>query len=399
MKILMLTPYLPYPPHSGGQTRSFNLIKQLGLKHKITLFCFIREEEEKRYKKNLAPYCEKVKLFKRRKAWALLNILLAGLSYYPFLVSIYRSREVQKAIAKALREDDYDLIHVETFYLMPNVPQTDIPILLVDQTIEYQVYQHFVESLSKALFFIKPFLWIDVIKLKFWETHYWKKAKMMVAVSQEDKKLMRSLIRNLPVKVIPNGVDETYFGQKVCSRAKNPTILFGIANFKWMQNKEGAKILVSRVWPLIKKQIPEAKLWIIGRHAPETLSWLKSEDILIQETKEPRKTYQQAWVLVAPMRSGGGSRTKFFEAMASELPIVTTPQGLEGIEAKEGEEIFASNDLQELAKKTIRLLEDKDLAQKVGGQAKELVKKKYNWDKSARKLDKVYQEIGSVKKT
>jgi len=397
MKILMLTPYLPYPPHSGGQTRSFNLIKQLGLKHKITLFSFIREENEKRYQKNLTPYCEKVRLFKRRKAWSLFNIFLAGFSFYPFLVSIYRSREVQKAIAQALKEDNYDLIHVETFYLMPNLPQTETPILLVDQTIEYQVYQHFVESLPKIMFFIKPFFWIDVAKLKFWETHYWKKANMMVAVSQEDKRLMQSFIKDLPVKIVPNGVDEKYFGKKVSRKAKKPTILFGIANFKWMQNKEGAKILIDRVWPSIKKQIPEAKLWIIGRHAPEFLSWLKPNDILVQEAKEPRRIYQQAWVLAAPMRSGGGSRTKFFEAMASGLPIVTTPQGIEGIEAKEEREIFVSNDLQELAKKAIRLLEDRDLAERVGIRARELVKKKYSWDKSAQELDRVYQEVGGKK--
>ena len=397
MKILMLTPYLPYPPHSGGQTRSFNLIKQLGLKHKITLFSFIREENEKRYQKNLTPYCEKVRLFKRRKAWSLFNIFLAGFSFYPFLVSIYRSREVQKAIAQALKEDNYDLIHVETFYLMPNLPQTETPILLVDQTIEYQVYQHFVESLPKIMFFIKPFFWIDVAKLKFWETHYWKKANMMVAVSQEDKRLMQSFIKDLPVKIVPNGVDEKYFGKKVSRKAKKPTILFGIANFKWMQNKEGAKILIDRVWPSIKKQIPEAKLWIIGRHAPEFLSWLKPNDILVQEAKEPRRIYQQAWVLAAPMRSGGGSRTKFFEAMASGLPIVTTPQGIEGIEAKEEREIFVSNDLQELAKKAIRLLEDRDLAERVGIRARELVKKRYSWDKSAQELDRVYQEVGGKK--
>lgn len=398
MKILMLTPYLPYPPHSGGQTRSFNLIQNLGRKHQITLFSFIREDKEKRYQKHLTPYCQQVKLFKRRKAWAPVNVLLAGLSPYPLLVSIYFSRGLRKAIAKQLATQNYDLIHVENFYLMQNIPKTKVPILLVDQTIEYRVYQHFVDSLPKTLIFLKPFLRLDVAKIKFWERFYWKKANMMVAVSQEDKKLMQSLVKDLEVKIVPNGVGESYFQKRTYSRAKKPVALFGLANFKWMQNKEGAQILINQVWPLIKKKLPQARLWIVGRHAPEFLKGLEENDVVVKEGK-PKKIYQQAWVLVAPMRSGGGSRTKFFEAMASELPIVTTPEGVEGIAAKDGEEIFISDDLQELAEKAVRLLKNRDLARKVAEKAKELAKKKYGWDKSAQKLDQAYQEVARGKKT
>lgn len=220
----------------------------------------------------------------------------------------------------------------------------------------------------------------------------------MVAVSREDKKLMQSLIKDLSVKVVPNGVDEKYFGQEVCSRAKKPTVLFGIANFKWMQNKEGAKLLLSKVWPLIKKQVPEAQLWIIGRHAPEFISSSAAKEVLIREAKEPREIYQQAWVLVAPMRSGGGSRTKFFEAMASGLPIVTTSKGIEGIRAEEGREVFVDDDLKRLAQKASELLKDRGLAEKVGIKAKELVKRQYSWQKSAQELDRVYREVAGGRK-
>lgn len=393
MKVLMLTPYFPYPPYSGGQTRSFNLIKNLGKKHQITLFSFIRDDKEKRFLKKLSPYCKQIKLFKRRKAWAPINIFFTGFSLYPFLASIYFSREVKEIIRQELERGGYDLIHVETFYLMPEVPKTDVPILLVDQTIEYRVYQHFVEALPWFWFFIKPFLWIDVVKLKFWEKFYWKKADMTVAVSQEDKKLMESLVKKLKVEIVPNGVDEVYFSKKIFSRAKEPVVLFGVANFKWMQNREGARLLIDKVWPLIKQEVPKAKLWIIGRHAPEFLSGLKSDNVLVREVKEPREVYQQAWVSVAPMKSGGGSRTKFFEAMASGLPIVTTQQGKEGIEARDGEEIFIADDFQKLARKTVRILQDKTLIEKIGRKSKDLVKKKYSWRKSAQELDKVYQEV------
>ena len=80
MKILMLTPYLPYPLHSGGQIRSYNLLKDLSKKHQITLFSFIRSENEKKHIKELKKFCHHVKVFKRRKAWDPRNIILSGLT-------------------------------------------------------------------------------------------------------------------------------------------------------------------------------------------------------------------------------------------------------------------------------------------------------------------------------
>ena len=124
MKILMITPYLPYPLVSGGQIRTYNLLKNLATKHQITLASFIREPQEEKYLKELEPYCQKVIIFRRRKAWSPINILLAGFTFYPFLVSIYFSPFVKRRIQQELEDEKYDLIHAETFYVMPNIPQT-----------------------------------------------------------------------------------------------------------------------------------------------------------------------------------------------------------------------------------------------------------------------------------
>ena len=147
MKILMLTPYLPYPLDMGGKTRSYNLIKDLAKKHEITLFSFIRKDEEIKYIPELLKFCQKVEVFKRRKAWSLTNIFLSGFTPFPFLVCLYLSLKWRRAITKELNDGNYDLIHAETFYVMPMIPQSRVPILLVEQTIEYLVYQHFLELL------------------------------------------------------------------------------------------------------------------------------------------------------------------------------------------------------------------------------------------------------------
>src|SRR3990167_3248124 len=137
MKILMLTPYLPYPLLSGGQIRSYNLLKNLSRKHDITLFSFIRKNEEQAHIPELQKFCRKVVVFKRRPAWDIRNLIISGLTAYPFLVSIYISHTLRTQVTKELQDNDYDLIHAETFYVMPNIPKTNIPTLLVEQTIEY----------------------------------------------------------------------------------------------------------------------------------------------------------------------------------------------------------------------------------------------------------------------
>ena len=105
MKILMLTPYLPFPLLSGGQIRTYNLLKNLKSKHEITLFAYIRKESERKYIKELEKYCHKVRVFKRRPAWDIRNILFAGLSSYPFLVSIYRSNHFAEEIGRNLKQE------------------------------------------------------------------------------------------------------------------------------------------------------------------------------------------------------------------------------------------------------------------------------------------------------
>ena len=201
------------------------------------------------------------------------------------------------------------------------------------------------------------------------------------------------------IYIVPNGVDYELYNKVKYPKSSYPLVLFGNADFHWMQNKEGAILLLDNIWPKIKSEIVDAKLWITGKIAPKVLSeYTSRKDILIEEVPVDKsiEPYQKSWILVAPMQSGGGSRTKFFEAMASGLAIITTRQGIEGIDAKNGQDVFVSDDLNKLAKGSINLLKDKKLREKYGENARELVRNKYDWNYSAKVLDNLY--IETVKK-
>lgn len=395
MKILMLTPYLPYPPQSGGQTRSYNLIKKLSEHHEISLFSLVKDDSEKKNVKELKKYCKKVRVFNRSKSpWTLRNVLLTGFSQYPFLVIRNLVTEEKRAIREELRKEKYDLIHAECFYVMPHIPKTKIPILMVEQTIEYSVYKHFVED--QAPFWVRPLLWLDVFKLKHWETTIWKSADRVVAMSDSDKKAMIKLVPGLNIEVVPNGVDIEYYSKARKVDLTNPKVLY-VGNFKWLQNVEAVEFLLDKVWPKIKMAIPNLKLWIVGMNITEKIKEKAVGDIEITEAMpDIRDAYLNATVLVTPIKGPGGTRLKILEAMASGMPIATTSVGAEGLEVSNGKHVLISDNMDQLAELAVKIIKDKQLAQRLGENARKFVIKKYSWQISADTLDRIYKE--TVKK-
>lgn len=393
MKILMLTPYLPYPLLTGGQTRSYNLIKRLSnLGHRITLFCLVKNEKEKEYVSELEKYCREVRIFKRpERPWTLTNILRTTFSVYPFLVIRNWAFGEKRSIEEILKKEKFDLIHAETFYVMPHIPKTKIPILLVEQTIEYLVYKHFVDEFQ--IFPFKPFLYIDVAKLKFWEKKFWVRASKVAAMSEEDKKTMKFQLPNLDVDIVPNGVDIEYFNKKVKEHSLRPIVLY-LGNFTWLQNREAVKVLVAKIWPLIKKGVPKSLLWIIGKDAKNFFSDLESSDIRVDEVEDVREVYQAATVLVAPIYGGGGTRYKNFEAFASGLPVVTTSIGIGGTHARDGVDVIIRDKPEDIANIAIELIRNPQMSEKIANNAKRLVREKYNWDQISQKLSQIYEGLG-----
>ena len=390
MKILMLTPYLPYPLYSGGQIRSYNLLKNLAQKHTITLFSFIRSDKEKRFLANLQPFCRKVMVFKRRQPWDPRNLLLALFTPYPFLVSIYLSRAFRRAIGLELSGGGYDLIHAETFYIMPNLPQTKIPTLLVEQTIEYLVYQQFVRDFK--LWLLKPLLYFDVLKINLWEKYFWRRASRLAAMSDSDKQIMVQQVLDKKVDVVANGVDTEFFSGV---KPKAGQVVLFIGNFKWLPNRDAAQFLAKAIWPKIASRLPQARLLIVGRNPTKEILQLARPGIRIEDNvADIRTAFAKAAVLLAPIRNGRGTKYKVLEAMASGIPVVTTKLGIEGIDAKDS--VLVAESARDLAEQTIRVLENQQLSRRLADKAKKIVYSQYNWENISNRLNLVYQQLGGA---
>jgi len=399
MKILMLTPYLPYPPSTGGHVRSYNLIKQLAKRHQITLVCFTRDHNTQEQVDHMREYCRKVIVFERGRAWTIPNILRTGFSPYPFLVMIYYSPEIRERISEEIKRGNYDLIHVETFYVMPYLPPHSLPTVLVEQTIMSRVFGHHIDT--EKNWWLKPAMWVDVAKIRYWERHFWKAADRLVAVSNEDAGIMKKMVTGLDVRVVPNGVGED-FADIPPKLHYNHTILY-MGNYKWIQNWEAAEILATKVFPIIKKEIEDAKLVIAGQFPTPRLKKLESESVKIVElADDDRKgvvsSYLNSGLLVAPIYGPGGTRLKILAAMASMVPVVTTPIGAEGYGATQRESILVGKAPEDLAREAVGVIKNEKLYKKIAFSARKLVDTKFSWEGISQNLEDIYKEMIDVKK-
>ncbi len=401
MKVLMLTPYLPYPDSSGGQIRTQNLLKHLCQRHEITLISLIKDPKENENIKYLLKYCKKVMTFQRSATpWTLKNILKTGFSLDPFLIVRNFAPGVKEAVTAELETGEYDMVHAETFYVMPSIPKTDLPIILVDQTIEYLVYQHYTNQ--TAAWFLKPLLQIDVEKMKYSERYYWRQATQVVAVSEADKREMLLLEPDIPVKIVPNGVNLDLFRKKTNWNTKEKAVL-QISNFKWLQNVEAAHVLIEKVFPLVRQKIKGAKLWIVGQHVPKEMLTIKDKDILIKSVPEDDSVslvdaWHDATVFASTIKGPGGTRLKNLAAMASQLPIVSTKVGVEGLMVEDKIHVLIGDSPKKIADLIIKVIKSPDLARRLALATRKHVEEKFDWKIIAGNLDSLYNKLGKHEK-
>lgn len=396
MKILMLTPYVPYPPASGGQIRTLNLLKYLSVNNEITLISLYKNDTDKQYIPALKNYCKHIVLCKRpEKPWQLRTIWKALTSSDPFLIVRNYSHEAKQAVDEVLKHETFDVIHAETFYIMPHIKNTTTPIFLVEQTIEYKVYQHFVNSLP---FILRPLFMMDIMKLKRAERYYWKKALLVGGVSEADTKEVRSLEPSINPVIIPNCAGDEMFVKKLTPKnLKKPTILF-IGNFDWLQNTEAVKILADKIAPIIHSKIPEAKIIVAGQNASKKLPLTSGDTIEIislaqDDSDTVLRLYKDSTLFIAPIFGPGGTRLKILAAMASGLPVISSQTGVEGLNLENNRHVLIANTPDEFVEQTIRILNDETLYETVRRNSYELAVKKYSWKHIAGKLEIIYKQI------
>ena len=386
----MVSSFLPYPLFSGGHIRLYNILKNISKNNQVTLICEKRDYQTDQDIKEVKKVCHKLITVPRKLQWTISNVLKSGFSLNPFLVTGHTNSFMREKISEELKQK-FDLIHVETFYVMQNLPKVKIPIILVEHNIEYLVYERFAKTVP---FFIRPLLLLDVAKLKRSEKKYWSLATYVVTVSFKEKEIIERS-RAFDVEVIPNGVDPQSFKMtdpEKKFKTKEKKILF-IGDFRWIENRDSILWILKEIWPRIHNLNPLLKLWVVGKRIPKYIKSFEGESVNFDENapSDTSLIYQNSFALLSPIRVGGGTSFKILEAMAEGVPVITTQLGIEGIKAIPNIHVLTSESSDGLANAVLKL-EEPGLYKTIVQNAQKLIEEKYTWESISKKLEVLYKK-------
>ncbi len=396
-KILMLTPYLPFPPVSGGRSRTYNLLRELHGRFDVTLICFGRPEELAYDTGPLGELCELVVVERpsspslRRVAW------LSSTSVRPVITRLYGSRAFRAAVGRVLARGGYEAIHVESFYMLQNVPKdAGVPVLLCEPAIEYvawarqaRVAKGLPQRIGMAL---------EATKLRVFEPRAWKRAGLVAAMSKLDAAWIEQAAPGAAVTVVPNGVDAGFFQTGHVERDAATAVYMG--DYSYFPNVDAVSYFVGEIMPLIRAQRPDFVLTLLGKDAPPELVVLARDPVsglriegLVDDT---RPYLTSATVFVCPLRSASGTRFKLLEAMACGCPVVSSSIGSEGLEAIDGMHLRNADSAPAFAAAVLRLLEHRDEAAQLGANGCAWVREEHTWSQSAESLVSAYARLGAA---
>ncbi|MBX3085276.1 MAG: glycosyltransferase [Anaerolineae bacterium] len=394
LNILMLTPYLPYPPISGGRTRTYNLIKRLRRDANITLVCFGRPEEQSFDLTPLRELCETHVISRPSSPSTAKAAILSLTSVKPITMRLYTTPEMRSTLASLMAERRFDVIHVESFYMLQNLPpDCTIPILLAEPAIEYLAWWRHAKVAQPL--FQRPAIALEALKMRVFEPQTWRQAEIVGAMSEIDAGIMQQAASGIKTMLAPNGVDEEYFQPNTAPREAANAIYMG--DYKYFPNVDAVLYFAHEIMPLIRAVRSDFTLTLLGKDPPPDLIALgnlpNSGIRALGLVDDTRPYLTKAALFVCPLRSGSGTRFKLLEALACALPVVSTTFGAEGLNAVHDEHMLLADTPQAFAEAVLRLLNDPADAAQLGTQGRQWVVSTHSWGRSAALVLEAYHKL------
>lgn len=418
MKILFLTPQLPYPPRQGTQIRNYYMLKEAAIVHQVDLLSFARPGEgiqepglsqprllEEAYRDprgGILEICRKVELLPvpHRSRTSRLQTLFT--SPEPDMASRLASKDFDSALRSLLETCNYEIVQVEGLEMARYIPtiaaaSPGTPIIFDDHNVEYllqlraaAVDVRRIKSLPKASYSA-----IQSLRLKQYERRVCQSAKVVLAVSDLDAKALRELGVTSAIAVVPNCIDVEYY-HRAPDAARDPATLLFTGTMDYRPNVDAVRWFASEVLPRITAHKPHAQLQIVGRSPDASVVELARRHPAVRVVggvDDIRPYFFHSTVCVVPIRMAGGARLKILEALASELPVVATRMGAEGVDCTDGKGLLLADTADDFAAAVLRLLEDQDLQRQLAAAGRQVVENNYDWRQVAPRLLAVYDAV------
>jgi sugar transferase (PEP-CTERM/EpsH1 system associated) len=392
VKILFVGAYLPYPLNSGGRIRSYHLLRELAARHEVHLLAFSHEEQPELIPLN--DMCRSVKTVPApvqpdRSAQRVLRLVRS-----PEDIVIGRnSREMQWALRDHLDKETWDLLILDDMGTEEYVREAgQVPVLLSKHNCEWQLLRRYIRYKAK-----RPaawvLAWLETFAMKRCEARVASLADRVIVVSDADRHVLLEIAPKAQVDVVPNGVDTTYFSP--ASATEDNRLLFTGALF-WHPNVDAVCWFCDSIWPLIRRDVPDALLDLVGSEPPDPVRALDRLPgvHVISDIPDVRPHMARSAVYVVPLRVGSGTRLKILEALASGKAVVTTSIGVEGLALTTGEEVVVADDPTAFAAACVDILRDGAKRTSLGRKGRVATEARCDWSIVLAGLNGICVEVG-----
>lgn len=394
LRILWTLPYLPWPTTSGGKLRQYHLLRTLSERgHRITLLVQSKQAADDAVRAKLHPMLEQLIVLPRRSLKHPWTLVTAALASYPMLVSVNGFAHRLERVFSDLLKQQWDIVQIEHSYglqpFLKYLEKNGQAFILTEHNVESTLgaatYQH-----------LPPWLHLYVLYDQ-WRYRRWEKKALTVptrlaAVTTEDAAKLAER-RGREVDVVINGVDARSFAN-VQPDGNSRRILF-VGNLEYPPNLDAVEWTVTQIMPHVWKQLPDARFAICGYAMPQAwhLRWTDPRLEWVGFVPDLKVAQQRAAVFIAPLREGGGSKLKVLEAMAAGLPLVSTVEGVSGLNVNDGVHYRQGNTPQAMAQALVDMMRHSNQARLIGETGRRYVTENHDWEIAATQLESIYEGL------
>ena len=380
------------PLDSGGKIRSFHIASELARMHEVTFFTFCGKDSSED-QRTLSSTFRKVvihplKVRAGRGIGEALDYMASFFAALPHSISKYCRPEVASHLREIIAAEAFDVIVCDFLSPAAAIPfECGVPVVIFTHNVEATIWKRHMDVANNPIwrFVFKR----EYEKMRAAELHYLQRSRHVLTVSDTDTAMFARDIDRVKITTIPTGVDIRFF-QPMSGEELNSLVFTG--SMDWMPNVDGIVYFVEQILPLIRKQHPQATLWVVGRKPDRTIRAMGERDSLIKVTgrvEDIRPYIAKGAVYIVPLRVGSGTRLKIFEAMAMGKAVVSTTIGAEGLPVTNGVDVVLADEPDQFANEVCRLLESASERKRIGAAARTLVEEKYSWEVVANQVESV----------
>jgi sugar transferase (PEP-CTERM/EpsH1 system associated) len=401
MKILFLTPQIPYPPQKGTSMRNWGLISGLADNHEVSALSFLDPEQRPELDDLLMATCriEVVEPPPRTPRDRLRDMVVTS---KPDMALRLASDVYAKRLADLMGEKDFDIVHVEGIEMAPyisTIREAGPNVLLIfdDHNCEYLLQKRtFLTDLRiPARWPAAAYSFVQWLRLRRYEARACRHADRVIAVSKADAAALHRLVPGVRVTVAPNGIDTRAYRPEISDHktqiSKNGLVFTGTMDFR--PNVDAVLWFAREVLPRVRARVPDAHFSAVGQRPHRRLAVVR-EDPAVTMTgfvEDTRPYIANSAVYVVPLRMGGGTRFKILEAMAMGKPVVSTRLGAEGFPVTHGQELLLADEPEVFADAVVSLLRSVERREALGRAGRAFVEARYDWRAIVPLVEATYQ--------